>query len=906
MERSATSSRDWMKPMPELLEDVMAPDVASSATQFAALSRSNPFPGLRPYMEEDSSWFFGRSAETNDLLKRLRRLHFVAIVGASGSGKSSLVRSGVLPQVRDGYLDAEWYMATFRPGDRPLANLRDALEAVLPGIPTGALDEAFESGPKGLVRAIGASGLPPNGRVLILVDQFEELFQFAQRSGEEAQEEVKQFLKLLLAAVVSDDVPVYVLMTMRLEWLNECATYTGLAEAMNEGLYLVPPMERRQFQQAILGPLEMADGSITGSLTDRMLNDLNNRTDQLPVLQHALSRLWKRCGTAQTFAGGDYEAVGTVSNCLSQHAEAVYGELTESQQKLAEQIFRAITQVSQNRKMRRPRPVSEIMTLTGASFTDVAAVVTTFSRSGRSFLVTTQGALTEHSIVDLSHEALIRQWKRLSDWVDSEAELQSRLHRLDEDAADWDRNRKANRSCLYRGAQLQRAERLLPSLKAESASAAFVRASAQARFWRKVQTQGIAALVAIAVLAFVAYQVRERAERQKQSLALAREQQRNAQIEADNAKLQAAKAQEFQQNLVQQIDAAHGSATALAAIAKNISAPRIYVQFAAGQANLARAVQARLEAKGYVVPGTEAIASGNVPQQSQIRFFHDTDRATATQIAGVLRSSVPGDVSAQSFPNPRQIVPAGQFELWIVPPSAVARESAPAAASSAPATVAAAPKPAAPEPAPVVVPPTLNASLSSDHTTPGAGVTLTWQADNAQVTINNGIGNVAPSGSLTVAPSQSTKYEIVAKNAGGNVSKTLALTVAEPTPVLKVPSAATPVKSELSQVKGALSRYREAYESQSVDELRKAWPTMSGNQAKDLVRSFSQFNAVRLDINCPDDAFHIDGNTANATCQQVATYTVKGKKLPVSASNWHFRFGKDNGTWVVTEPRQEH
>ena len=125
----------------------------------SALSRSNPFPGLRPYEEPDAEWFFGRGAEINDLLKRLRRLHFVAIVGASGCGKSSLIRAGVLPHIRDGYLDAEWSIAAFRPGERPLANLAEALCPEL-SCDLEAFTDTLHSGSLGLVKAVQSANPP--------------------------------------------------------------------------------------------------------------------------------------------------------------------------------------------------------------------------------------------------------------------------------------------------------------------------------------------------------------------------------------------------------------------------------------------------------------------------------------------------------------------------------------------------------------------------------------------------------------------------------------------------------------------------------------------------------------------------------------------------------------------------
>ena len=191
--------------------------LGTTPPQAGTLGPQNPFPGLRPYQEGDAAWFFGRGREINDLLKRLRRVRFLAVVGPSGCGKSSLIKAGVLAGLRDGYLDAEWRIASFCPGERPLDNLAGELGD------RAAVRSALDRGPMGLVEAVQEQQLSLQTNVLILVDQFEELFQFVERRGDAAREEAKAFLRLLLAAAASDTAPIYIVMTMRLEWLNECA-----------------------------------------------------------------------------------------------------------------------------------------------------------------------------------------------------------------------------------------------------------------------------------------------------------------------------------------------------------------------------------------------------------------------------------------------------------------------------------------------------------------------------------------------------------------------------------------------------------------------------------------------------------------------------------------------------------
>ncbi len=458
--------------------------MSSGATAISAstLSSTHPFPGLRPFEEPDSDWFFGRSSEINELLKRLRRVRFVAIVGPSGCGKSSLIKAGVLPSVRDGYLDSSWSIAAFRPGEQPLDNLAHGVSTAI-SADFDSVRKLLDSGSMGLIKAVQAKQLASGSKLLILVDQFEELFQFAQRHGDQSQEEVKAFLKLLLSAASSDDIPLYLVLTMRMEWLSECSTYVGLAEAINEGIYLVPQMSRRQFQQVILNPIDKADGTITTTLLDRMLNDLGGRSDQLPVLQHALMRLWERRRPGEPMDIPDYDAVGTFSHCLSNHAEEIFDELNGQQQKVAELLFRSITQVYKNRKIRRPRPFSELASVPGMDATELKAVIEAFGRQGRSFLFVSEGALQPSSVIDISHEALMRQWGRLAAWVEDEAEQEARLGRLQEDAAEWDRTGRKDRSLLYSGYKLQRAEEVRPRLADSKTESDFLLASRKAERW---------------------------------------------------------------------------------------------------------------------------------------------------------------------------------------------------------------------------------------------------------------------------------------------------------------------------------------------------------------------------------------------------------------------------------------
>ena len=647
--------------------------MSSVATPIFAstLSSTRPFPGLRPYEESDSDWFFGRSSEINELLKRLRRVRFVAIVGPSGCGKSSLIKAGVLPSVRDGYLDSSWSIAAFRPGEQPLDNLAHAVSAAI-SADFENVRKLLDTGSMGLIKAIQAKQLASNNRLLILVDQFEELFQFAQRHGDQSQEEVKAFLKLLLSAASSDDIPLYLVLTMRMEWLSECATYVGLAEAINEGIYLVPQMSRRQFQQVVLNPIDKANGAITTTLLDGMLNDLGGRSDQLPVLQHALMRLWERKRPGEPIDIPDYEAVGTFSNCLSNQAEEVFNELNRDQQKVAELLFRSITQVYKNRKIRRPRPFSELASVPGMDATELKAVIEAFGRQGRSFLFTSEGPIGPASVIDISHEALMRQWGRLSGWVEDEAEQEARLGRLQEDAAEWDRTGRKDRSALYSGYKLQRAQEVRPRLGDSRIESSFLLASRKAERSARLLRNGALflplLLVVVAVLFGSLWRAKQENLRAQRSAEEATRQEKiakQAELEAETALLQAQRAQGEQATIKKEISSAGGSAQALAAIQNTLDAKRIYMQYVGDALPLAQLCGAKLKKSGYLVPGYERVDPSKSPNKNQVRYFYSVDKPDADKIAGLMNQWVTGGVESKLLSNPNNVVPQGQFEVWI-------------------------------------------------------------------------------------------------------------------------------------------------------------------------------------------------------------------------------------------------
>jgi WD40 repeat protein len=437
----------------------------SANAPFPAFPQRNPFPGLRPFEASEAHLFFGRDGQSDEMLRRLGRSRFLAVVGTSGSGKSSLVRAGLLPALHGGLLSAvgtHWRMAILRPGADPIGNLARSLSAppVLgsvadPLLQPAIMETTLRRSARGLIEATRQARLNGAENLLVLVDQFEELFRFKLLSRSE---DAAAFVKLLLESVQQAELPVYVVLTLRSDFLGECAQFRDLPEALNDSQYLVPRLTRDQRREAIQAPVAVGRGSIAPRLLQRLLNDVGDDPDQLPVLQHALMRTWDhwqrhRRGEDDPLDLADYEAIGSMREALSRHVDEAYAELPDARARLvAETLFKTLTERGRdNRDIRRPTTVRDIAAVVGADPAEVIQVIEVFRGEGRSFLTpSSDTALRAESSIDISHESLIRQWERLRLWVDQEAQSATIYLRTAEAAKLYE----AGQSGLWRDPQL--------------------------------------------------------------------------------------------------------------------------------------------------------------------------------------------------------------------------------------------------------------------------------------------------------------------------------------------------------------------------------------------------------------------------------------------------------------------
>jgi WD40 repeat protein len=413
----------------------------------------NPFPGLRPFGIEESHLFFGREGQSEDVLVRLSKNRFVAVIGASGTGKSSLIYCGLVPILYGGFIasaGSKWRIIVSRPGSGPIDNLADAI------VKNSASEEPLENrqvkksfysallrhSSLGLVESL--RHLPNAGgeNILLLVDQFEELFRYRiSHKGQETFNESVAFVKLLVEAVNQTEMPVYIVLTMRSDFIGECAQFQELTTLINKSNYLIPQMTRNDFRDAILGPVAVGNATIEPALVQELLNDMGDNPDQLPILQHAMMRTWdywlRNSDKDKAVGINDYEAIGKMEKALSEHANEAFDELNEEGKRICEILFKTITEKgSDNRGVRRPTRLEDIAEISMAKIEDVITVIEKFRVAGRSFLTPSyEIPLTKNSVVDLSHESLMRIWNRLKVWVDEESAAVQMYQRLSEASA---------------------------------------------------------------------------------------------------------------------------------------------------------------------------------------------------------------------------------------------------------------------------------------------------------------------------------------------------------------------------------------------------------------------------------------------------------------------------------------
>jgi tetratricopeptide (TPR) repeat protein len=411
------------------------------------LSNERPFPGLRPFFFADRDFFFGRERQAFALYRLVENGRFIAVIGGSGSGKSSLVLAGLQGLLADETADTggpTWAFLDMRPGGAPITRLAGALSKL------SAKDSPDETARRrdriewtlrqssfSFESALAEAGGLGGRSLILVVDQFEELFRFGlaglgyRRGGvEEARrrDEATQFVQILLDADRRRIEKVRVLITMRSDFIGDCANFHGLSEAVSATQYLVPNLTRSQLEEAIRKPVEKAGGTIEPELVERLLNDCGDELDQLPVLQHCLMRLWDRAaaespvGSPRHLTRVTYDAIGRMTDALSRHADEIFAQCA-GEELAVEQAFRALSEVDrEGRAIRRALRFDKLLAETGVSEADLRAGLDRFRSPNCSFLLpslSVSPTLAADERIDIGHEALLRRWKKIAGKTES-------------------------------------------------------------------------------------------------------------------------------------------------------------------------------------------------------------------------------------------------------------------------------------------------------------------------------------------------------------------------------------------------------------------------------------------------------------------------------------------------------
>lgn len=398
----------------------------------------NPYPGLRAFEDHEARIFFGRNRHIDEVLERLATSHFVPVLGPSGCGKSSLIRAGVIPALRAGrFYDAgtRWRVAIMRPEGSPIWNLAEALyrttvEDDAPSDPMviQKISSMLITDPDGLANFQSEFGYEEDENVLLLIDQFEELFNI-EKIGI-----VKTFIDAILNIYQEKFSRIHCIITMRTDHLGECTRFTGLAEAINNTLYLTPTLTEEELREVVELPAIRFQSGLEDGLLDKILVDMEGEFDQLPLMQHIMRRMWdaikERPEDSREFTLEMYEDFGCVGNTINHHAAQLVGELDKRKRKLVQMLFRQLTERREGatyQDVRRPalfKDIAAVSNLPSDKITeDLRSVVNRFRAPDALFLRPLESEhreIDDDTRIDIVHECLIRKWDDLRNWVEQE------------------------------------------------------------------------------------------------------------------------------------------------------------------------------------------------------------------------------------------------------------------------------------------------------------------------------------------------------------------------------------------------------------------------------------------------------------------------------------------------------
>lgn len=430
----------------------IAPE-AGDAAPSAPPAHKNPYKGLTPFRETDRAFFFGRGDVVKSLAEALTSAAFMAIVGASGSGKSSVVMAGLLPALRDGAIpnSGAWrYIDPFVPGTHPLENLTIALARYFPDKSMRAIREDLEDrstrGLHTLARQLGATG---ESRCVLYVDQFEELYTLTTDAAER-----QRFIDLITTAVSEPNPAVTVIISLRADFYDRPLNDQALGRLLQAHTHNMLPMTLADLYDVVQKPADLVGLTFDEGLVSELVFTVREEPGALPLLQFTLEQLYaRRDGDRLTFAA--YRALGGLRGALAQHAEQTYAALPdEAHQRLARALFLRLIEpgATEQATTRRRAALSELSLPDAQESARYRAAADAFIEAR----LLTADRIGGVDTLEVSHEAVIREWRRLGEWINTARADVLAQRAVTAAAAEWEQYGRSP-DLLYRGVQLAEA-----------------------------------------------------------------------------------------------------------------------------------------------------------------------------------------------------------------------------------------------------------------------------------------------------------------------------------------------------------------------------------------------------------------------------------------------------------------
>ncbi len=526
LRRLALGEGPVVAPVPSAMPTAPPPQVTEqvpqgSSTVFLetqALEPPNPYKGLRAFQEADAADFFGRDASIRRLLERLGsaddRARFLAVVGPSGSGKSSLVLAGLIPALRSGYITgaARWFVVKMIPSGDPFAELETALLRIASETPAD-LSRRLREEEDGLLRLVDEVLPGDETELLLVIDQFEEVFTLV-----DSDEERTRFLKSLHRAVTSPQSRLRVIVTLRADFYDRPLLYPGFGELVQSSTEVVLPLSPAELVQAIIRPAYRVGLTVEEDLLAAIVTDVSEQPGALPLLQYALTELFEHRQEGRLTLAA-YLDSGGVLGALARRADELYEQLEPEGQQAASRLFLRLVTISEGGEATRRRVrMAEVLTAGREDGDTLRAVMERFGR--HRLLTFDHDPQTREPTVEVAHEALIQQWGRLRQWLDDSREDLLAWRRLEASTTEW-LNANREPSFLASGARLAQFEALVSSsaLALDDDQRAYLSASFRLR--QRTRNRGrlfVAALATFAVvalmLAIFAFHQRAQTDRQ--------------------------------------------------------------------------------------------------------------------------------------------------------------------------------------------------------------------------------------------------------------------------------------------------------------------------------------------------------------------------------------------------------